>query len=252
MRRVGALVLLTLLTGCATVRPAPDVEPSDTQPIDAWARVLERFVDARGRVDFERLKDDRTDLDRYVAWIYAVGPNNRPALFPAREDQLAYHINAYNALAMWNILQAGIPDRLGGFGRFSFFWRDRIEVGGERMSLYKYENEVIRPLNEPRIHFALNCMTLGCPRLPREPFRAAHLDAQLARETRRFFAEDRNLRIDHERRTVYASQILDWFSEDFLNHAPSLITYINRYARQPVPEDYTLAFIPYDWTVARQ
>ncbi|MBA3732394.1 MAG: hypothetical protein H0W93_08635, partial [Gammaproteobacteria bacterium] len=73
MRRVGALVLLTLLAGCATVRPAPDVEPPDTQPIDTWARVLGRFVDARGRVDFERLKHDRTDLDRYVAWIYAVG-----------------------------------------------------------------------------------------------------------------------------------------------------------------------------------
>ena len=245
-------MLLTLLAGCATVRPAPDLEPPDTQPIDAWARVLERFVDARGRVNFERLGDDRADLDRYVAWVYASGPNSRPELFPTRDRKLAYHINAYNALAMWNILQAGSPERLGGFGRFSFFWRDRVSIGGKRMSLYSYENDVIRAFDEPRIHFALNCMTLGCPRLPREPFYPERLHAQLAREAREFFAEDRNLRIDHEQRTVYVSQILDWFSEDFLIHTPSLIAYINRYTRQRVPVDYSLDFIAYDWTVARQ
>lgn len=248
----GSLLLVAVITGCATVRPAPDVAAPDTPPIGAWARVLERFVDEGGRVDFAGINQSVFDLDRYVAWIYAVGPNNRPRLFPTRADKLAYHINAYNALAMWNILQAGIPDRLGAVGRFSFFWRDRIEVGGERMSLYRYENDVIRSFDEPRIHFALNCMTLGCPHLPREPFRAERLAAQLGRETRQFFAEGRNLRVNHDERTVYVSQILDWFEEDFLAHAPSLHAYINRYAPVTVPEDYALAFIPYNWTLARQ
>lgn len=252
MKSLAVLVFCALAAGCATVRPAPDVQPAETPPIDAWARVLERFVDARGRVDFTALARDPADLNRFVAWVYAVGPNNRPELFPTRQDQLAYHVNAYNALAMWNILKAGIPEKLGAWRRFSFFWRDRIQVGVERMSLYTYENEIIRPLGEPRVHFALNCMTLGCPRLPREPFHPQTLDQQLEREAQQYFAEKRNLRVDHDARTVYVSQILEWFEEDFLRAAPSLIAYINRYAPQPVPADYELAFIPYDWAVADQ
>lgn len=247
-----SLVLVALGSGCATVRSAPDLKPSDSQPLEAWARVLETFVDTRSRVDFAALQHDPADLNRHVAWVYAVGPNNRPLMFPTRQDKLAYHINAYNALAMWNILKAGIPEHLGFWRRLSFFWRDRIAIGGERMSLYTYENKVIRPFGEPRIHFALNCMTLGCPRLPREPFRAETLDQQLERETRRFFGEERNLRVNHAERTVYLSEILKWFEEDFLTHAPTLLAYINRYAPRSVPEDYALAFIPYDWTVADQ
>lgn len=250
MNRVLALALVTLIAGCATVRPAPDIEPPEMQPGKAWAHVLERFVDARGRVDYAALKRNSTGLDRYVAWVYAIGPNNRPELFPTRTDKLAYHINAYNALAMWKILAADIPEALGFWKRFAFFWRDRIAVGGERISLYAYENDIIRALDEPRIHFALNCMVRGCPRLPREPFRPAVLDQQLERETRQFFAEERNLRVSHAEQAVYVSQILAWYEQDFLSVAPSLIAYITRYARQSVPKDYTLSFIPYDWTVA--
>lgn len=252
MRLVLVLSWLVLATGCATVRPAPDIEVPDTAPIAAWVDVLERFVDARGRVDFQGLARERSGLDRYVAWVYAVGPNNHPELFPSREDQLAYHINAYNALAMWNILKAGRPDKLGLWRRFSFFLRDRIKVGGEQMSLYAYENDVIRALGEPRVHFGLNCMARGCPHLPREPFRPDVLEAQLDREARQFFAEERNLRVNHGERKVYVSQILEWFEEDFLIAAPSLTAYINRYAPHPVPEGYALAFIPYDWRVAHQ
>ena len=253
MKLIATLITVAfIVAGCDTIQPAPDAKPPETQPIDAWARVLERFVDDRGYVDFYGLQRDRADLDRYVAWVYDVGPNNRPGLFPSYDDKLAYHINAYNALAMWKILKAGIPEELGPWARFSFFWRDRVEVGGKRMSLYAYENEVIRRLNEPRIHFGLNCMARGCPRLPREPFRAETLDAQIEREARQFFSEQRNLRVNHREGKTYTSAILNWFEEDFLAHAPSLIAYINRYAPQPVPNDYPLEFIPYDWRVAHQ
>lgn len=252
MRLILTLVWIIVATGCATVRPAPAVEPPEMTPVEAWSLVLAHFVDDRGRVAFDRLKHDPRDLNRFVAWVYAVGPNNHPELFPRREDKLAYHLNAYNALAMWNMLKAGVPRELGGLARFSFFWRDRIEVGGERMSLYAYENDVIRPLGEPRVHFALNCMARGCPHLPRKPFRGDILDGQLDREARQFFAEHRNLSVSEDEQSVYVSQILEWFEEDFLTAAPSLIAYINRYAPRPVPEDYELAFIPYDWRVARQ
>jgi hypothetical protein len=119
------------------------------------------------------------------------------------------------------------------------------------MSLYAYENDVIRKLGDPRTHFALNCSARGCPVLPRTPFTGDKLDAELDRETHKFFSENRNLRIDHPNKTVNVSEILEFYTEDFTpTHAPTLIAYINRYLADPIPEDYAVQFIDYDWTIA--
>lgn len=248
-----AWLLIALFAGCAQLIPAPEpATPEPGAPQDAWARVLDQYVDDQGRVDFARLNENRADLDRYVAWIYSVGPNNHPDLFPTREDVLAYHLNAYNALAMYNVLSAGIPQDLTGLRKLTFFYLRKLRVGGQDSSLYDYENKLIRPLGEERVHFALNCMAVSCPRLPRTPFAAATLDADLDREARRFFNEPRNVGIDDAGRMVRLSEILSFYPEDFLAKAPSLIAYANRYRDTPIPEDYRVTFIPYDWTVNRQ
>ncbi len=245
-------IALALLAGCAQLVPAPQREPETdrAQAEAAWERVLARFVDERGRVAFAALERERADLDRFVSWVYATGPNNRPELFPARAEVLAYHLNAYNALAMYGVLAAGGPRSLSEYGLFRFFVLRRVAVGGEAMSLYRYENAVIRPLGEERVHFALNCMAVSCPRLPRTPFRAESLEVSLAGEARRFFAEPRNVEVDPARRAVRLSAILDFYPEDFLAKAPSLAAYANRHRASPLPADYRVEFIPYDWTVA--
>ena len=175
MIRAGVLLGALFLAGCATFVPPPVVrELPQAPPEDAWARVLAGYVDAQGRVDFAGLAKNRGDLDRYAAWIYAYGPANRPERYRTREQVLAYHINAYNALAMYNVIAAGMPIALATFGeRYDFFYRRKLRVGGEEISLYDYENRVIRALGEERVHFALNCMAVSCPRLPRKPFSAA-------------------------------------------------------------------------------
>ncbi len=253
LARLGAVCAVALaLGGCATTVPAPRIETPAAAPIDAWTRVLERFVDERGRVDFDALARDRGDLDRYVAWVYTVGPDNAPTLFPTRAHVLAYHLNAYNALAMYNVIEDGIPATLAGPKKVDFFALRRLRVGGAPLSLYAYENDVIRSLGDERVHFALNCMVVGCPRLPRAPFDAATLEAALERETRFFFAEPRNLEVDPARRAVRMSEILDFYPEDFLARSPSLVAYVNRYRSPPIPADYRVEFIPYDWTINRQ
>lgn len=252
-RLIGAGAAV-LLAGCASLVPAPYLgEPSPLKPPeDAWARVLQAYVDELGRVDFAGLAKNRADLDRYVAWVYDFGPGNRPELYPTHAHVLAYHLNAYNALAMYNVIESGIPETNAGFAKVRFFFLRDVVVAGQRLSLHAYENDVIRKLGEPRVHFALNCMSVGCPRLPREPFHAAQLDRQLEREARKFFAEERNARTDDSQRKVYLSEILDFYPEDFLAVAPSLTAYANRYRDTPLPLDYALKFTPYDWTVNRQ
>ncbi len=252
LQRSAAAVALVLLAGCSTLVPAPAVPaPSPQGAHEAWARVLEGFVNAQGEVDFVALARDRGDLDRYVRHV---ADTPLSSLLPGPQ-RLAHMINAYNALSMFNVLQSGIPVSHAGWNKLSFFVLRKVEVGGQAMSLRSFENNVIRPdtrsLNDPRVHFALNCSAVACPALPRTPLSAAALDGELERETRAFFARADNFRIDAATRTVWLSELLNFYPEDFVPRpAASLLAYANLYAPQPAPLDYSVRFTPYDWTVA--
>ena len=249
----AAVLLLTALAGCAVNVSAPKTasaaEPASAGAAEkAWARVLSKYVDEKGRIDFVGLSRDRADLDAYVAWIGRVSPVNTPAAFPSKESKLAYYINAYNALAMYNVIESGMPKDLNA-AKVKFFYRNKLELGGQKMSLYDLENKIVRPMGDPRIHFALNCMVRGCPRLPREPFRADQLDAELEATAQYFLNEERNVKVDADKQTVRFSQILQFYTEDFAKKAPSLIAYVNKYREAKIPDSYRVEFIPYDWTL---
>ncbi len=247
-RLAKTLVLLTILSAPVWSHLAV-AQVMDAPALVHWARVLGTFVNDRGEVDFHRLAKNPADLNTFVDYIAKVSPESAPALFPTRESRLAYHINAYNALAMYNVIDSGIPDSLSGLRKVWFFAFKKFPVGGRAMSLYAYENDVIRPMGDERVHFALNCMSVGCPRLPTVPFTARDLDKQLDREARRFFAEPRNLERVPAIKTVRLSEILKFYREDFLRRSSSLIAYANQYVTNKIPEDYRVEFIDYDWTV---
>ena len=250
--RYALLLLIFALAGCSTLVPAPAVPaPGAAVALAGWARVLQRFVDERGEVDFPALAAAPADLEGYVRHV-ADTPLDAYPDGPAR---LAHMINAYNALSMFNVLRSGIPATHAGFNKLTFFVLRKMEVSGQSMSLRSFENDVIRPYarsrNEPRIHFALNCSALSCPTLPRLPFSAAALDAELERETQAFFARPENFRIDAASETLWLSELLDFYPEDFVPQAaPSLLIYANRFAAQPAPPNFKVRFTPYDWTIA--
>jgi hypothetical protein len=214
-----------------------------------WTKVLIQHVDDSGRVDFDSLRQSHADLDLVVAFVAAVDPISRPRQFPDKHSRLAFYINAYNALAMYRVVQAGIPESLGGLKKFTFFRLRTFSVGGKSISLYKLENDVIRRLGDERMHFALNRMVVSCPRLPRVAFSAAALDGQLDKAARTFIEDTRNVWIDHANREVWLSAIFDFYAADFLAHAPSLIAYVNRYRATQIPADFNVRFLECHWTV---
>jgi Protein of unknown function, DUF547 len=255
IRRLLAALCIAILAGCATVVTPPAAPPMDAAQAEAaWARVLERHVDARGAVNFAALAADRGDLDRMLRHV----ADTPPVGFADARARLAHMINAYNALSMAGVIDSGLPaSHAGFFAKLRFFVLRKQVIGGEALSLYAFENDVIRPftraIGEPRVHFALNCSARACPALPRQPFHAATLDAELARETLAFFARPENLRIDVAAREVWLSELLDFYREDFVPaHGASLIDYVNRTLGLSLPLDYTVRFTPYDWTVAHQ
>lgn len=244
-----AFGLLSLIL-CSTAVPAVERPPGSVSEWESlWTDVLTENVDEFGRIDFVAVARNRTKLDQVVAFIAANDPTSQPGTFPSREAKLAYYINAYNALAMYGIVDAGIPSSLGGLNKITFFWWRTFKIGGRSLSLYKFENDVIRPLGEPRIHFALNCMVVDCPRLPRDAFSAGRLERQLDAATRTFVNESRNVRVDLEKQDVWLSSIFKFYTEDFLAHEPSLIAYINRYRTTKLPIDSTVQFQDYNWTL---
>jgi hypothetical protein len=243
------IILILLFSGCSTLVKAPEpvIFNNDAEPLAGYARILKNFVNDRGEVDFQALQKNRSDLDRYIAFISKKKTNS----ITDSNDRLAHFINSYNALSMYNVLESEIPKSNAGTAKIRFFYLRRFLIGGTEMSLYEYENDVIRKLMEPRVHFALNCSALSCPILPKIPFSGVNLDKELERETYKFFSEQRNLRIDHAKKKVYLSELLDFYTDDFITKSnPTLISYINNYVQDKIPEVYTIEYIPYDWTIA--
>lgn len=252
-RQLPTYCLLLFLAGCATLVRMPEEKsiPNSNEALKAWSRVLAEFVNQKGEVDFKSLLKKRADLDKYVLYVSKVNPKENKIDFPDDMAVLAHHINAYNALSMYNVLDSELPESLSGFKKVKFFYFKKFLIGGQKMSLYTYENEIIRKMGEERIHFALNCMSRGCPRLPRVPFTAKKLNQELDEQARFFFSEERNVQVDEKKKTVKLSEILDFFPEDFLKKAKTLIGYANlfRAKGKELPESYKEEFIPYDWRV---
>lgn len=249
-RHLNQLLLILVFT---VAQPALAVSTEYySQSLNVWTGILEKYVDQQGRTDFQSLATDTSSLQELVDFIGSTSPASHPALFPDKEDVLAYHINAYNILAMYGVIDEGIPADFNGFFKRAGFFKFRsVVIGGKKTSLYDYENKVIRPLGEPRVHFALNCMVRDCPRLPQQAFRSETLDQQLESATREFFANEKHIRIDDDKKTVYLSAILKFYTKDFVasGRARDLPTYVNRYRTSPIAEDYRVKFIRYDWTI---
>jgi hypothetical protein len=254
------LVVLLLLAGPAH---AAEVEPFRHDRFDA---VLRRVVDDDGRVDYPALVADRADLDAYVAELAATSPQRDVARFPTPDDRLAYWLNAYNASVLALVVErypiASVKDVFPPL--VGFFYLQRVTLGGERMSLRTLENDVVRArFHEPRVHFALNCASRGCPRLPTRAFTGPGLQAELEREARRFVAEARNVDVDEARRTVRLSSIFTWYEDDFTDwmrarhptEPATLVGYVRRLAdaqKQAALDacsGCSVEFVPYDWAL---
>ncbi|MBK36297.1 MAG: hypothetical protein CME26_12320 [Gemmatimonadetes bacterium] len=227
---------------------------------------LDRYVDETGRVDYTGLKQNRADLDACVVSLSRVSPKSHLDRFPTREEQLAYWINTYNALTLKGVLEAypvasvKVIKLLPGF-----FKRTWYTVGGKDYILNDIEHDSIRAeFGDPRIHAAINCASIGCPRLERQAFNSATLEARLDRAMREFLNEDRNVRIDTEEKTVTLSKILSWFEDDFTGWlkrqddgaSPDILDYARRYhpgaqANTALPS-YAVAYFDYDWSLNDQ
>lgn len=251
---LSALVINAMVVNFATANDADAGNPY-LAALPLWANTLEKFVDEQGRTNFKAVTDDRAELTEFLAVIAEVSPASHPDLFSSQEEVLAYHINAYNALAMAGVVDRGIPKNFSSLlKRASFFKFRSVRIGGKKTNLYDYENKVIRPLGEPRMHFALNCMVKDCPRLPQTVFTAQNLERDLQNAAVEFFNKDTHIQLKAESMEVHLSGIMKFYTKDYVasGKKQDLIGYVNQYRESSIPESYKVKFIKYDWTVNQQ
>lgn len=235
-----ALMLMTPLSGAA-------MEPDWGSYGELLARHVSSDVKngvALNAVDYAALKASG-EIDKAAAQLAAY-PLEKLA---NREEKLAFYINAYNILAMKMVLDhwplKSIKD-VGNF--FSPVWkRPAGQLDGKTVTLDEVEHRILRPMGEPRIHFAIVCASVSCPDLRMEPYTAGRLDAQLDDQVRLFLGNPaKGLRI--EQGVIRVSQIFDWFKKDF-DKLGGVETFIRHY-RQDAPEKLPVkANIPYDWAL---
>ena len=264
------LLLALLCTGCIggtanvqvvraqeAVRAPADVDHS------AFDRVLNPYVDAQGRVDYARLQPDADSvLTPYLQQLAETDPSNL-----SRDEQLAFWINAYNAYTIKLILDhypvESINDIKPGAGPQipkvnSPFKLDVGEVAGEVRTLDEIEHGIIREdFDEPRIHFALVCAAVSCPRLRREAYEGTRLDAQLDAQARTFLHDDSKNVVPAGEGAIKLSRIFKWFDEDFGGSRASIQRFIAPYFEGPVRSRlesaaYDVDFRDYDWSLNDQ
>jgi len=228
-----------------------------TQLYDNWSRLLAEIVTAEGRVDYVRLAERREILDRVMGDFAAVSPDATPAAFAAEEDQLAYWLNAYNAFTLHAIMDEYPITSVWKTRDGQFFQRRRHIAGGHAVSLDDIEHSILRSrFAEPRIHFALNCGSNGCPPIRPSAFQADGLRETLRTATQQFLASEWNCRIAYDTRRIYVSRIFKMYAQDFAGTSGTSAEYrlgVLRFVAEHTGvafdriADFEVVYNTYDW-----
>ena len=235
----------------------------------AWATLLKKHVvlldgGKASQLRYAGMAADSAALKAYLATLTAVSSAEFDGF--SKPQQQAFLINAYNAFTVDLVLTrypklASIKE-LGSLLQSP--WKQKfVPLLGTTTSLDGIEHEMLRArgrYDDPRVHFAVNCASIGCPMLREEAFVAERLDAQLDEQAQRFLSDRTRNRWSPATGKLEVSKIFDWYGEDFkLGHRgiASLPAFLARYADRlaDAPADreriaaqkVPLSFLDYDW-----
>lgn len=262
VRIPGSAALLVLI---AVVVPAGALRAQALPSNDDFNSVLEAVVQ-QPLVDYAGLTERSDQLDAYLAQMAATDPT--AVASASREERLAFWINAYNACMLRLVADHYPIQKSGGlFSRIKnsvagrpansvwqisdVFSTKHCRIAGEDRSQDDIEHSIIRPMGEPRIHFAVNCAAISCPVLWPEAYEADRLDEQLDRAVMRLVQTPEHFTVEGS--TIRMNKVLDWFKDDF-GGEDGLRTFFAPYLAQDaaaliVDPGSEIHFFEYDWTL---
>ena len=227
----------------------------------SWDALLQKHVDAQGMVNYSAWKASPGDLQSLDAYLASLS-RAVPSLQASRAGQLAFWINAYNAVTVRGILReyptSSIRDHTAKVFGYNI-WDDLLlVVGDQKISLNDMEHKILRKMDEPRIHFAIVCASIGCPTLSSRAFMPQTIDGQLTSNAQCFFADPEKFQYDDQAGRIRVSPILKWFAEDFGANAVAQMAAIAPYLPDTAAQQLArsgqaqVSYLDYDWDLNDQ
>ncbi len=256
-------ILYLIIAGCGSAEQAK-ISTSFDPGYKIYATVLAKSVNGEA-IDYKQLKENRLSLDTVVAQFSALSSEAYARM--TTSESMTFWINAYNAITLRSIIDAypvqSIRDIKG-------VWKEKQwNVAGRIVTLDEIEHSILRPdYKDPRVHFAVNCASVGCPPLLPVPFKPEQLDSQLHEVSAQFVNHLTRNKIDINRATISTTQIFEWFGDDFIalyggdqqfsyleKKDAAIMNFIYTYANETNAnllssyEKWSLEYYDYDWSL---
>jgi hypothetical protein len=204
-----------------------------------WDDLLQKNVSSSGNVNYKGFQKQEGILDSYLNDLAKEIPQKNWS----KNATLAYWINVYNAFTVKLILNnyptKSIKDISDPWGK-KFF-----TLANKKYSLEEVEHEILRKMNEPRIHFAINCASYSCPNLLNEAFTEAKIESQLERTAKSFINDKSKNSISSNE--IKISEIFNWFSGDFKTKNSGIIDFLNKYSTIKINKKAKVKYLDYNW-----
>jgi hypothetical protein len=221
----------------------PELKKSNYAPHQLWHELLKNYVSDTGNVNYKGIKSENVKLTTYLNNLSKIYADQSFASL-SKEQKLAFWINAYNAMTVDLILR-NYP--IKSIKDIDKPWKQRFwKLGNKWFNLNEIEHDILRKMDEPRIHFAIVCASYSCPKLQNEAFIASKLETQLIHATKGFLSDSERNEITKDH--IKISKIFQWFSKDFKQNG-SLIDFLNLYTDVDISAKAKRDFKDYNWNL---
>jgi len=271
LKTVFAAMLVVPLTGFAALEslfaPGADLwgrwqanNPASTTKVDhgAWGAFLKKYVSTDAASVNRAAYGKVTDADKHALHDYLSAMRKVLVDGLNRDEQMAYWINLYNALTIRlvvdfypvkSIQDIDLSSGLFGSGPWD---KKLIKISGEMISLNDIEHRILRPIwEDPRIHYAVNCASVGCPNLAKVPYAARTLDDMLRKQAKDYINSPRGVKITED--GIVLSKIYTWFKQDFGGSEAMVLDHLATHASSDtevkIMQAVDIDGYDYDWTL---
>ncbi|WP_026902643.1 DUF547 domain-containing protein [Pedobacter glucosidilyticus] len=207
-------------------------------------KLLNTYVNSAGIVNYKAFMKDKLTLQQYLKSLVNVKVSTL-----SKDEQLAFWINIYNAATIDQILRnypvKSIMDISGGK-----VWDQKLPYtfAGKSYTLNEIEKvKLIEELNDARVHFAVNCAAVSCPKLLNKAYTADNVQSLLNANTSAFLNNTEFNKLSPSKAQL--SNIFNWYKADFAKAEGSVAAFINKYAKVKIKENTPLSYINYNWSL---
>ena len=249
-----SITILSLVSALFFALTAFTIAPKASVDHSIFDKLLKKYVNEKGLVNYKGFKSDEKVLDQYLDML----SKNAPQSSWSKNEEKAYWINAYNAFTIKDVVKhypiKSIKD-IGSSIQIPFVntpWAEKFfTIGGEKMSLDNIEHGTLRKkFEDPRIHFALVCASISCPRLRNEAYMPDKLDAQLDDQGKDFLNNPAKNKIAKDKAEL--SKYFDWYKGDFKENGQSVVKWVNKYSTTDITEKTKIDYLDYNWNLNEQ